>query len=29
MFADAVKVQNLDGKLEVKEISEIVSERLT
>jgi len=29
MFADAVKVQNLESKLEVKEISEIVNERLT
>ncbi len=29
MFADAVKVQNLEGRLAVKEISEIVSERLT
>jgi hypothetical protein len=28
MFADAVKVQNLESKLEVKEISEIVNERL-
>jgi Fe-S oxidoreductase len=28
MFADTVKVQNLESKLEVKEISEIVNERL-
>ncbi len=28
MFADAVKVQNLEGQLEVKEISEIVNERI-
>ena len=28
MFADAVKVENLEGKLEVKEISEIVNERI-
>jgi Fe-S oxidoreductase len=29
MFEDAVKVANLDGKIEVKEVSEIVSERIT
>jgi len=28
MFADAVKVQNLEDRLEVKEISEIVNERI-
>jgi len=28
MFADAVKVQNVESKIEVKEISEIVNERL-
>jgi len=28
MLADAVKVENLDGRLEVKELSEIVNARL-
>jgi Fe-S oxidoreductase len=28
MYEDALKVENLDGKLEVKEISEIVCERI-
>jgi Fe-S oxidoreductase len=28
MFEDALKVENLEGQLEVKEISEIVNERI-